>query len=85
MQRLPLHRRKINVSFFSRLAAINKAGYCPARITVRWHNQELLLDTGEHVLPEKTGKKGKAVPLWGKVTWRVTRKLDRRYAVHLSE
>ncbi|WP_138076608.1 hypothetical protein [Hymenobacter jeollabukensis] len=42
VQRLPVHRRKINVSFFPRLAAINKAGYCPVRIMMRWHNQEPL-------------------------------------------
>ncbi|WP_133256972.1 tyrosine-type recombinase/integrase [Hymenobacter edaphi] len=73
MQRLPVHRRKIKVSFFPRLAAINKAGYCPVRITMRWHNQELLLDTGEHVMSEKKGKKGEAVSLWDKEARRVTR------------
>ena len=60
-----LYKRTISVQFYLRLAARNKRGYCPVRMTLRWHGQELQLDAGVLVLPERPGPNGQGVEaLW---------------------
>jgi len=60
-----LYKRTISVQFYLRLAARNKRGYCPVRMTLRWHGEELQLDAGVLVLPERPGPNGQGVEaLW---------------------
>ncbi|GAA4028093.1 hypothetical protein GCM10022409_10160 [Hymenobacter glaciei] len=35
------YKRTISVQFYLRLAAGNRRGYCPVRMTLRWHGEEL--------------------------------------------
>ena len=59
------YKRTISVQFYLRLVARNRRGYCPVRMTVRWHGQELQMDAGVLVLPERPGPHGQGVePLW---------------------
>ena len=59
------YKRTISVQFYLRLAARNRRGYCPVRMTLRWHGQELQLDAGVLVLPERPGPNGQGVEtLW---------------------
>ena len=51
-------KRKISVRFYLRLTAKNQNGMCPVRLTARWHGEEMQRDTGEVVLPERSGKGG---------------------------
>jgi integrase len=55
------YKRTISVQFYLRLAARNRRGYCPVRMTLRWHGQELQLDAGVLVLPERPGPQGKGI------------------------
>ncbi|HEX8429294.1 hypothetical protein [Hymenobacter sp.] len=60
-----LYKRTISIQFYLRLAARNKHGYCPVRMTLRWHGQELQMDAGVLVLPERPGPNGLGVEvLW---------------------
>lgn len=60
-----LYKRTISVQFYLRLAASNKRGYCPVCMTLRWHGQELQMDAGVLVLPERLGPHGQGVEaLW---------------------
>ena len=47
-----------------RLTAKNRDGCCPVRLTARWHGEELQVDSGEIVLPERPGKGGEVEYLW---------------------
>jgi len=75
-------RRKISVRFSVRLAAKNQQGYCPLRLSARWHAQELQVDTGESVLPERVGRDGSVEVLWDAKECRVLKGHDRH--VHLN-
>jgi integrase len=70
------YKRTISVQFYLRLAARNKRGYCPIRMTLRWHGQELQLDAGVLVLPERPGPNGQGI----EVMWdaKAQRALDGR-------
>jgi len=57
-------KRKISVRFYLRLAARNQDGFCPVRLTARWHGEEMQVDTGESILPERPGKSGAVEVLW---------------------
>lgn len=59
-----LYKKKISVRLYPRLAATNKEGLCPVRLTARWHGEELQVDTGEIVLPSHVNKDGDVETLW---------------------
>jgi hypothetical protein len=59
-----LYKKKISVRLYPRLAATNKEGLCPVRLTARWHGEELQVDTGEIVLPSRVNKDGDVETLW---------------------
>ena len=51
-------KKTISVKFYLRQTARNRNGCCPVRPTARWHGEELQVDTGVIVLPERPGKNG---------------------------
>lgn len=57
-------KRAISVKFYLRQTAKNRDGGCPVRLTARWHGEELQVDSGEIVLPERLGKGGEVEALW---------------------
>ena len=58
-------KHTISVRFYLRLAARNQSGYCPVRMTMQWYAEELQLDAGVLVLPERPGPNGQGVEvLW---------------------
>jgi integrase len=57
-------KRAISVKFYLRLTAKNREGCCPVRLTARWHGEEMQVDSGEIVLPERPGKNGDVESLW---------------------
>lgn len=58
MIRPTAYKKTISVKFYLRLTAKNRDGCCPVRLTARWHGEELQVDSGEIVLPERPGKGG---------------------------
>ncbi|MCI1188711.1 phage integrase SAM-like domain-containing protein [Hymenobacter sp. DH14] len=58
------YKRKISVRLYPRLASTNQSGFCPVRLTARWHGEELQVDTGEIILPQREGKNGEIELLW---------------------
>ena len=74
-------KRKISVRFYPRLAAKNQDGFCPIRLTARWHGEELQVDSGESILPAGPVK-GVVEPLWDGDAGRVLRAHDRH--VHIN-
>lgn len=71
MSRTFSYKRKISVRLHPRLAEADKQGYCPLRLTARWHGQELQEYTGERVLPQRPGKNGVPEVLWNGEAGRV--------------
>ncbi len=66
------YKRTISVQFYLRKAARNRRGHCPIRMTVRWHGEELQLDAGVLVLPERPGPHGQGIEmLWDSKAQRV--------------
>ena len=82
MSRLPLFKRKISVRLHPRLAEADKQGYCPLRLTARWHGQEIQEYTGERVLPHRLDKKGQLEVLWSPDLGRVARTHDDYVAIN---
>ncbi|MBC6697326.1 phage integrase SAM-like domain-containing protein [Hymenobacter sp. BT190] len=68
MLRPTTYKRKISVRLYPRLAAINQNGFCPVRLTARWHGEEFQIDTGEIILPQREGKNGEVELLWHSAT-----------------
>ncbi|MBG8553066.1 site-specific integrase [Hymenobacter guriensis] len=64
MPRSIIYKRKISIKFYPLPSAAGKEGWCPVRVMVRWHGQEMPFDTGERVLLTKPGKRGAPVSLW---------------------
>ena len=58
------YKRTISVQFYLRLAACNRRGYYPVRMTLRWHGEELQMDAGVLVLPERPGSNVQGEALW---------------------
>lgn len=58
------YKKKISVRLYPRLAATNQSGLCPVRLTARWHGEELQVDTGEIILPERVWSNGEVEKLW---------------------
>ena len=58
------YKKKISVRLYPRLAATNQGGFCPVRLTARWHGQELQVDTGEINLPQRVRSDGEIEKLW---------------------
>ncbi|WP_223653191.1 phage integrase SAM-like domain-containing protein [Hymenobacter psoromatis] len=73
MNRTTSFKRKISVRLHPRLAEADKQGFCPLRLTARWHGQEIQEPTGERVLPQRIGKNGEPEELWHVGTGRVLR------------
>ena len=65
------YRRQISVRMSLRLAKRNKRGFCPVRMTARWHGEELQVDTGELVMPEGKNRRGKEESFWDPETRQV--------------
>ena len=57
-------KRKISVQIYLRVKEADRQGYCPLRLTARWHGQEIQEQAGERVLPERIGKNGEMETLW---------------------
>ena len=51
-------------ALYPRLAATNQSGFCPVRLTARWHGEELQVDTGEIILPQRVRSDGEVEKLW---------------------
>ncbi|MCC3153793.1 phage integrase SAM-like domain-containing protein [Hymenobacter sp. BT770] len=64
MIRPTAYKKTISVKFYLRLTAKNREGCCPVRLTARWHGEELQVDSGEIVLPERPGKGSEVECLW---------------------
>ena len=58
------YKKKISVRLYPRLAATNQSGFCPVRLTARWHGEELQVDTGEIILPQRVRSGGEVEKLW---------------------
>ena len=58
------YKKKISVRLYPRLAATNQSGFCPVRLTARWHGEELQVDTGEIILPQRVRSDGEVEKLW---------------------
>ena len=58
------NKKKISVRLYPRLAATNQSGFCPVRLTARWHGEELQVDTGEIILPQRVRSDGEVEKLW---------------------
>ncbi|UYZ58029.1 phage integrase SAM-like domain-containing protein [Hymenobacter latericus] len=58
------YRKQISVRMSLRLAKRNKRGFCPVRMTARWHGEELQMDTGELVMPTGKNRRGKEESFW---------------------
>ena len=71
-----LFRRKISVRLHPRFSVADKRGFCPVRLTARWHGHEIQEYTGEYVLPGRPGKNGEPEELWNPELGRVTRGHD---------
>ena len=57
-------KRKISVQIYLRPKEADQQGYCPLRLTARWHGQEIQEQAGERVLPQRIGKNGEMETLW---------------------
>ena len=82
MSQSQLFKRKISVRLHPRLAEADKQGYCPLRLTARWHGQEIQENTGERVLPQRPDKNGQAEVLWSADLGRVSRGHDDFVAIN---
>ena len=58
------YKKKISVRLYPRLSATNLSGMCPVRLTARWHGEELQVDTGEIILPQRVRNDGEVEKLW---------------------
>ncbi|GAA3998467.1 hypothetical protein GCM10022408_06620 [Hymenobacter fastidiosus] len=82
MRQLQLFKRKISVRLHPRLAEADKQGYCPLRLTARWHGQEIQENTGERVLPQRLDKNGQVEVLWNADLGRALRGHDDFVAIN---
>jgi integrase len=69
-------KRKISVRIYLRPKEADRQGYCPVRLTARWHGQEIQEQAGERVLPQRIGKNGEMETLWNSEAQRVVRGHD---------
>ena len=69
-------KRKISVRIYLRPTEADRQGYCPLRLTARWHGQEIQEQAGERVLPQRVGKNGEMEMLWHSEAQRVLRGHD---------